>query len=58
MNRYTLQAAMAFFGIFGGPIAGVFSLGMFFPHANSKGALAGLLSSLGNTYKDISGRRE
>ena len=41
-----LHAAIAIFGMVGGPILGVFSLGMFVPRASSVGAITGLLSSL------------
>ncbi|ELT92965.1 hypothetical protein CAPTEDRAFT_169293 [Capitella teleta] len=40
-----LQAALALFGVIGGPILGIFSLGIFFPSANWKGCLAGLIVS-------------
>merc|ERR1711937_893281 len=39
-----LHAAIAIFGMVGGPILGVFSLGMFVPFANTVGALPGLLT--------------
>eukprot|EP00397_Hematodinium_sp_SG-2012_P024036 GEMP01025020.1.p1 GENE.GEMP01025020.1~~GEMP01025020.1.p1 ORF type:complete len:665 (+),score=111.96 GEMP01025020.1:154-2148(+) len=41
-----LEVCLGLFGMLGGPILGVFTLGMFFPFANAKGALSGLLSSL------------
>ncbi|XP_022673285.1 sodium-coupled monocarboxylate transporter 1-like isoform X1 [Varroa destructor] len=45
-----LQAALATFGILGGPILGVFTLGIFIPQANKHGAVVGLLISLALTF--------
>jgi len=36
-----VQAWLGIFGVLGGPVLGIYSLGMFLPWANSKGALTG-----------------
>jgi len=41
-----VQAWLGIFGVLGGPVLGVFSLGLFLPWANSKGALTGGIVSL------------
>ncbi|XP_070709650.1 sodium-coupled monocarboxylate transporter 1 [Pempheris klunzingeri] len=41
-----LQAVISIFGVIGGPLLGLFTLGILCPFANSSGALSGLLSGL------------
>ncbi|XP_071854778.1 sodium-coupled monocarboxylate transporter 1-like [Apostichopus japonicus] len=41
-----LPLVLSLIGILNGPILGVFSLGIYFPRANSKGALVGMLAAL------------
>ncbi len=45
-----VQAWLGIFGVLGGPVLGIFSLGMFLPWANSKGALTGIYNSLINIW--------
>ncbi|XP_065835137.1 sodium-coupled monocarboxylate transporter 1-like [Oscarella lobularis] len=45
-NQRLISAAASVFGATGGPLLGVFTLGMFVPKSNHKGALVGLLSGL------------
>ncbi|KAK3750689.1 hypothetical protein RRG08_033088 [Elysia crispata] len=45
-----LQASTSVFGIFSGPLLGLFSLGLFFPWVNEKGALGGLFGAMAITF--------
>ncbi|XP_067130724.1 sodium-coupled monocarboxylate transporter 1-like [Centruroides vittatus] len=44
------QAALSVAGIMGGPLLGVFTLGMFFPWANSSGSIVGLFTGMGVSF--------
>ncbi|XP_037935642.1 putative sodium-dependent multivitamin transporter [Teleopsis dalmanni] len=45
-----LQASLSIFGIIGGPLLGLFTLGMYITIANQKGALTGLAVGLGMSF--------
>ncbi|KAH0948285.1 hypothetical protein HN011_011329 [Eciton burchellii] len=49
LTRYLgglLQAALTIFGVIGGPMLGLYTLGMFLPSCNQKGAITGFILSL------------
>merc|ERR1712136_725242 len=45
--NHLVEAVLSIFGLAGGPILGIFTLGMFFPWSNSMGAICGLMGSVG-----------
>ncbi|XP_022090123.1 sodium-coupled monocarboxylate transporter 1-like [Acanthaster planci] len=50
LNQGVLQLALSLFGMTGGPLLGLYSLGLFFPWTNSKGAITGLVAGLGFAF--------
>ncbi|XP_026161432.1 solute carrier family 5 member 6 isoform X2 [Mastacembelus armatus] len=50
MGDSVLQVVLAIFGMVGGPVLGLFCLGMFFPWANSTGAVGGLVVGLSVSF--------
>ena len=44
--KFSLKAWLGIFGIFGGPVLGLFTLGLFIPWASGKAALISAITSL------------
>ena len=47
-----MQASLTIFGVVGGPLLGLFTLGMAVPRANQSGALLGTVTSLAFLFWD------